>query len=107
MIFKERPFFIAEVSSNHQNDLDRCLKFIDIASEIGCDAVKFQLFKIDKLFYSKVLENSAEHRNRKEWELDISYLPILSERAKEKGIYLSFTPFYLEAVDEYLHESDH
>lgn len=100
MLFKNKPFFIAEVSSNHQNDLKRCLKFIDLASEIGCDAVKFQLFKIDQLFHSKVLENSEKHRNRKDWELDLNYLPILSERARKKNLYFSCTPFYLKAVDE-------
>lgn len=40
------PCFIAEVSSNHHRDLGRCLQFIDTAAEIGCDGVKFQLFKI-------------------------------------------------------------
>ena len=100
MIFQNKPFFIAEVSSNHQNDLKRCLKFIDIASDIGCDAVKFQLFKIEQLFVPEVLERSAEHRKRKNWELDTSFLPTLHERAKQKGIYLSFTPFYLDAVRE-------
>ena len=37
--------FIAEVSSNHSKDLDRSLKFVDCAAEIGFDSVKFQLFK--------------------------------------------------------------
>ena len=39
--------FIAEVSSNHSKDLARSLDFIDSAAEIGCDSVKFQLFKIN------------------------------------------------------------
>ena len=43
-------YFIAEVSSNHSKDINRALDFIEIASDIGCDAVKFQLFKIDMLF---------------------------------------------------------
>jgi len=42
--------FISEVSSNHSRSLDRCIKFIDKSAAIGCDSVKFQLFKIDKLF---------------------------------------------------------
>ena len=51
-------FFIAEVSSNHSRDIDRAIKFIDTAAEIGCDAVKFQLFKIDKIFAAEILERS-------------------------------------------------
>ena len=54
-------FFIAEVSSNHSRDLERCIEFIDCASEIGCDAVKFQLFKIEELFSKEVLLKSKTH----------------------------------------------
>ena len=45
--------FIAEVSSNHAQDIDRAVEFIDTAARVGCDAVKFQLFRIDKLFFSR------------------------------------------------------
>ncbi len=61
--------FIAEVSSNHNGKLDRCLKFIEEAKNCGCDGVKFQLFKIDQLFSKEILDYSEEHRKRKEWEL--------------------------------------
>ena len=47
--------FISEVSSNHSSDLQRCFKFIDISSEIGCDSVKFQLFRISELFSQEAL----------------------------------------------------
>ena len=50
---KNNVKFIAEVSSNHNRDIDRCFRFIEKAAESGCDAVKFQLFKIDKLFSKK------------------------------------------------------
>jgi len=93
-------FFIAEVSSNHSRNIDRALEFIDSASKIGCDAVKFQLFKIDKLFAPEILETSKEHRDRKEWELPLEFLPILSECCKAKNIQFSCTPFYLDAVKE-------
>ena len=53
------PMFIAEVSSNHSSNLERCLQFIDRAADIGCDGVKFQLFKIDELFAPEVLATSA------------------------------------------------
>ncbi len=59
------PYFIAEVSSNHHRDLDRCLKFIDTAAKMGCDGVKFQLFKIDDLFAPEILIKSQLHRDRK------------------------------------------
>lgn len=95
-----KPYFIAEVSSNHAQDLDRSLQFIDSAAEIGCDAVKFQLFKIDELFSNEILSKSEQHRKRKNWELPLEFLPSLAERCKLRGIDFSCTPFYLKAVDE-------
>ena len=93
-------FFIAEVSSNHSRDINRAIEFIDSASKVGCDAVKFQLFKIEKLFSAEILENSKQHRDRKQWELPLDFVPLLSNRCKEKGIQFSCTPFYLDAVNE-------
>jgi sialic acid synthase SpsE len=92
--------FVAEVSSNHHQDLDRCMAFIDRAAAIGCAAVKFQLFKIRELFAPEVLEQSEVHRAREQWELPISFIPELAARCRHQGIQFSCTPFYLEAVAE-------
>jgi sialic acid synthase SpsE len=90
--------FIAEISSNHGRDLDRCLRFVDVAGEVGCDAVKFQLFRIDQLFAPEILRNSEKHRRRSEWELPLDFLAPIAARCVERGIEFSCTPFYLEAV---------
>ena len=95
--------FIAEVSSNHARDLNRSLAFIDAAADAGCQAVKFQLFRIDQLFAPEILAKSEMHRKRREWELPLEFLPPLSQRARERGIEFSCTPFYLQAVAE-LHD---
>ena len=71
--------FIAEVSSNHHQDIKRSFKFIDAAASAGCKAVKFQLFKIEKLFAPEILKKSAKHRERRKWELPIEFIPKLSE----------------------------
>jgi len=92
--------FIAEVSSNHNQDLERCYRFIETAARIGCAVVKFQLFRIDQLFAPSVLRRSAEHRKRKQWELPTEFLPLLHEKCVEHDIAFSCTPFYLEAVSE-------
>ena len=94
--------FIAEVSSNHNQDIDRCFAFIDKAAEIGCDAVKFQLFKIEELFAPEILAKSEEHRQRKTWELPVEFLPELAARCREVDIQFACTPFYLGAVKELL-----
>ena len=92
------PNFIAEVSSNHHQNLERCLAFIDTAARIGCAAVKFQLFKIDQLFAPEILARSETHRKRKDWELPLAFLPELAQRTRDHGIQFSCTPFYLDAV---------
>jgi N-acetylneuraminate synthase len=94
------PFFIAEASSNHGQDLARALAFVDAAAEAGCDAVKFQLFKIDRIFAPEILRRSAKHRARRAWELPREHLAPLAERCLQRGIQFSCTPFYLEAVEE-------
>lgn len=97
-----RPFFVAEVSSNHNQDLKRCFDFIDTAVKIGCGAVKFQMFKIEELFAPEILEKSPVHRARKGWELPVEFLPQLAKHCREQGIGFSCTPFYLNAVEELL-----
>lgn len=96
----QAPLFIAEVSSNHHRDLDRCFEFIKASAEIGCDAVKFQLFKIEQLFAPEILARSEMHRARKQWELPVGFLPDLKRCCDSYGIQFSCTPFYLDAVKE-------
>ncbi|MBN2344057.1 MAG: N-acetylneuraminate synthase family protein [Deltaproteobacteria bacterium] len=94
------PLFISEVSSNHQQNLERCLKFVDISAQIGCDAVKFQLFRIEKLFSPEILSKSEFHSRRKAWELPLAFIPKIKERCVEKKLQFGCTPFYLDAVDQ-------
>ncbi len=92
--------FVAEVSSNHSQDLGRCLEFIGRAAELGCSAVKFQLFRMDQLFAPEILRHSAEHRQRSAWELPPSFLPDLADKCRASGIKFACTPFDLEAVEQ-------
>ena len=92
--------FVAEVSSNHHRDLDRCIRFIETSSDVGCAAVKFQLFRIDDLFAPEILATSAKHRRRRDWELPPELLSPLSQCARDLGMRFSCTPFYLDAVDQ-------
>ena len=91
--------FIAEASSNHAQNLDRCLQFVEAAAQLGCFAVKFQLFKLDKLFCAEVLERSENHRQRRQWELPEAFIPKIAQRCRDSGIAFCCTPFYLEAVE--------
>jgi sialic acid synthase SpsE len=95
-----KPHFIAEVSSNHHGDLDRCKQFIDCAADIGCDSVKFQLFRIEELFSPEARQAKPELNDRKAWELPVDFLPALSQYSHARGLKFSCTPFYLKAVEE-------
>ncbi|WP_417457306.1 N-acetylneuraminate synthase family protein [Kordiimonas sp.] len=95
-----QPLFISEVSSNHARDMDRCVEFINRSVAIGCGAVKFQLFKIDELFSPEILERSATHRARREWELPLEFLPELASACHDRQAEFCCTPFYLKAVEE-------
>ena len=92
--------FIAEVSSNHNSDIKRCFKFIEVASKIGCWAVKFQLFRIDKLFAPAIVKKNKDIQKRKKWELPLEFIPRLAEHCRKHQIKFSCTPFYIEAVKE-------
>jgi N-acetylneuraminate synthase len=94
------PLFIAEASSNHGRDLSRALAFVDAAADAGCDAVKFQLFKIDRMFAPEILRQSPKHRARAQWELPLEHLKPLAEHCSARKIQFSCTPFYVEAVAE-------
>jgi N-acetylneuraminate synthase len=92
--------FIAEVSSNHHRDLERCLEFVACAASAGCSSAKFQLFRIDELFTAEVLAARPGHRDRRQWELPLTFLKPIANRCHELGIQFSCTPFYMRAVEE-------
>ena len=51
--------FIADVGSNHNRDLDRIYCLTKTAKEVGCWAVKFQLFRPDDLYRELTPERRA------------------------------------------------
>ena len=50
---KKKVLVIGEIGSNHNNDYNLALRSIDAAINAKCDAVKFQLFKADKIIQRK------------------------------------------------------
>jgi len=94
------PQFIAEVSSNHNRDLERTLRFVDAAAKAGCDAVKFQLFRVNELFAPEIVERSEAVQARREWELPLEFLAPIAEACTRSGLEFHCTPFYLQAVEQ-------
>ena len=44
------PYFIADIAANHDGDLNRAFRLIELAKEAGADAAKFQNFSAKRLF---------------------------------------------------------
>jgi len=91
--------FIAEVSSNHGADLTRSLEFVRAARDVGADAIKFQLFRIDDLFSPEAIAANPDIARRRAWELPVEFIPELAAAARAAGLKFGCTPFWLGAVD--------
>jgi N-acetylneuraminate synthase len=96
---RESPLFIAEISSNHNGDLDRCIEIINACADVGCDGVKFQLFKVNELFAPEAILHNPDIKKRTAWELKEEFIPVLSEETRKRGMLFSVTPFYLSVVE--------
>ena len=66
-------FLIAEVGVNHDGELNKALELIDIASEAGADAVKFQTFISEDLSskHAKKAAYQLSNTNNNESQLDV------------------------------------
>tara|TARA_Y100000768_G_C23990359_1_gene692076 strand:+ start:6852 stop:7868 length:1017 start_codon:yes stop_codon:yes gene_type:complete len=93
----KKTLIIAEIGSNHDNQLNKCKKMILEAKKAGCDAVKFQLFKADLLVSKKY--NYKGYKILKKLEMDESWIPILSKFCKKNKILFACSPFYPKAID--------
>ncbi|MDY0129035.1 MAG: N-acetylneuraminate synthase [Methanosarcina vacuolata] len=110
LIGEDEPcFIIAEAGVNHNGDINLAKKLIDIASNAGADAVKFQTFKAEKLVLqdtdkaeyqmkSTGSEESQYHMLKK-LELTESDFEELKTYAEKKNIIFLSTPFDNESVD--------
>lgn len=87
--------FIAEIGSNHNQDIGRTRELIKTAHELGFWGVKFQLFKSDFLY-----ANGKNKEILKDRELPMYFISLISSYCQELGLKFGITPFYNEAVDE-------
>lgn len=90
-------YVIAEIGSNHNQDKSLALDMIDMAAESGCDAVKFQSIRFDRL-YSPALEDSAFRENFRRIELDETWYADLAARARKANLHFLSAPTYIEAI---------
>ena len=102
-------FIIAEVGQNHQGKILNAIKYVKIFSNMGADAIKFQM-RTNKILFSEDAYNAeynsenafaktyGEHREK--LELTLSEFKLIKKECKNNGVKFIATPFDEESVDK-------
>ena len=60
LIGNDKPcYIIAEIGINHNGDIALAKKLIDVATNAGANAVKFQKRDLESIYQQKILENPS------------------------------------------------
>jgi len=103
-------FIIAEAGVNHNGDLKVAKELVDVAAKSGCDAVKFQTWKTEKVYcqersikpeYQKKATDreESEFDTIKKLELSFDAFRELKEHCNTQGILFLSTPDEQESAD--------
>lgn len=95
-------FLIADIGSNHKQDLTLAKESIDAAAEAGANAVKFQSINLNEL-YTDPNQKTSDFIRRLEFPED--WHQKLADYSRERGVVFFSSPTYLKAVD-LLEEAD-
>ena len=104
-------YFIADISANHDGDLERALMLIHLAQEAGADAAKFQNFRAPHIvsdYGFKSMGGQLSHQSS--WKKSVfdvyadasipfDWTPVLKEACDQIGIDYFSSPYDFEAVD--------
>lgn len=105
----ERCFIIGEAGVNHNGNPDLARQLVDVAVEAGCDAVKFQTFKTEKVCsplapkaaYQLQTTEAKESQIEmiRKLELPFDAFRELRRYSIDRGITFLSTPFDYESAD--------
>jgi len=104
-------YFIADISANHDGDLERAKHLIRLAKESGADAAKFQNFRAPEIvsdFGFKNLGTQVSHQAA--WQKSVfeiyqdasipfEWTPILKDECDQEGIDYFSSPYDFDAID--------
>ena len=108
---KSSPFFVAELSGNHNGSLGRALELVDAAANAGASAVKLQTFTAESMTLDCKSPLFTVSDSRSPWvgrtlfelyqeaSLPLEWHQAIFERAQTNGIGCFSTPFDEAAVD--------
>ena len=104
-------YFVADISANHDGDLERAKLLIRLCAESGADAAKFQNFRASKIVSElgfQTLGSATSHQSK--WKKSViqvyteatlpwEWTPVLKQACDACGIDFFSTPYDFEAVD--------
>ncbi|MBI3759766.1 MAG: N-acetylneuraminate synthase family protein, partial [Deltaproteobacteria bacterium] len=103
------PYIVAELSGNHQGDIARAFRLIELAKEAGADAVKLQTYTPDTITIDHagpgfIIEGGLWHGRRLYELYEEAHTPwdwheALFAHARKVGITCFSSPFDPTAVD--------
>ena len=105
------PYFIADIAANHDGQLDRALKLIELAKESGAHAAKFQNFQADKIVCDRAFSSlNRQQSHQSAWKKSVfevyadasipfDWTGYLKEKCDEVGIEYLTSPYDFESVD--------
>jgi sialic acid synthase SpsE len=109
--YKQPVYFIADIAANHDGDINRAKKLINLAKEAGADAVKFQHHDVSKYvsdFGFKNLDGKFSHQSKwdksifevyKDAEVPLNWTEELMDECNRINIDFFTTPYDLDMVD--------
>jgi sialic acid synthase SpsE len=105
-------YFIADIAANHDGDINRAFKLIELAKEAGADAAKFQNFQAEKIVSRHGFEtmNKDKMSHQSAWKKSVfevykdasvpfDWTQKLKKKCDEVGIEYFTSPYDFEAVD--------
>jgi len=112
IIGADKPtYFVADISANHDGDLERAKLLIQLCAQAGANAAKFQNFRAASIVSEKgfqALGQQLSHQSKwkksvfqvyQEASLPWEWTPILKQECGACGIDYFSAPYDLEAVD--------
>ncbi len=107
----EPLYFIADIGANHDGDINKAYRLIELAKEAGAQAAKFQNFQAAKIVSKVGFENlKSQLSHQASWKksvfevyedasISLDWTPLLKAKCDEVGIDFFTSPYDFESVD--------